>query len=163
MFEHQCLNIVICSVKIEEAIKQTKPFKSPYERLVVNMMYTNNWIAEQIGGLYKEFGITEKQYNILRILKGAGKPVSTSYIRERMINKMSDVSRLVDRMFAKGLVEKNGCPNDKRLVDVLLTEKALELLETVNKKNEEINKVLNGLNEGEVNQLNGLLDKLRKN
>ena len=58
-----------------------------------------------------------------------------------------------------GLVEKNGCPNDKRLVDVLLTEKALELLETVNKKNEEINKVLDGLNEGEVNQLNGLLDK----
>ena len=110
-----------------------------------------------------EFEITEKQYNILRIVKGAGKPVSTSYIRERMLNKMSDVSRIVERLYKKGLVEKKHCSEDKRLVDVLLTQKAKALLVKVEIKNKEVNQILGNLNDKEVGMLNGLLDKIRGN
>ena len=118
MFEHCCLNIVICTMKLEEAIKQTKPFKSDYQKALVNLMFTHNWVNKDMKSHFKKFGITSKQYNILRILKGAQKPVSTLFVKDRLIDSQSDVSRIVDRMLSKELISKQVCRNDKRLVDI---------------------------------------------
>ena len=102
-----------------------------------------------------------KQYNILRILKGAGKPISTQLIRERMIDRMSDISRIVDRMVDKEIVSK--CTNgaDKRLVDISLTEKGMSLLEEINVTQELHENILDKLSIEDAKQLNTLLDKIR--
>jgi DNA-binding MarR family transcriptional regulator len=150
-------------VKIEEAIKQTKPFGSVYQKTGVNLMYTHSWYAGRMKSFFKQFGLTSKQYNILRILKGAGKPVSTSFIRERLLDKMSDVSRIVDRMHDKGLLTKDICIDDKRLIDVGLTPRALQLLDEVKLKSKQMDEILSRLTPEEADRLNGLLDKLRGN
>ena len=92
-------------MELEKEIKQTKPFVDPYQKAAVNLIYTHNWVRSEMQAFFKSCGLTLKQYNIMRILKGAGKKVSTSFIRERMLEKSSDVSRIVDRMFEKGIVE----------------------------------------------------------
>ena len=148
-------------MRLEEAIKQTKPFKDDYSKLGVNLMYTSNWFTGNLKSHFKKFGLTVKQYNILRILQGAQVPVSTSFIRERLLDKMSDVSRIVDRMEEKGLVQKNACQNDKRLIDVLLTKEGKKMLNTVSNKMNIVHELLANLKPKEVSQLNELLDKLR--
>ena len=110
MFKHR-----YACMSLENEIKQTKPFKNPYEKLGVNLLYTSSWLGSQLKEHFAAFSITPKQYNILRILLGAGKPVSTNFIRERLLDKMSDVSRIVDRLSAEGWVEKRACQTDKRL------------------------------------------------
>jgi len=104
---------------IEKDIQQTN-FRNEHQKLGINIMYTANWLNEKIAGILSQEDITQQQYNILRILRGADKPLSTLQIRARMLDKMSDTSRIVDRLVAKELVEKNTCPTDKRLVDVVL-------------------------------------------
>ena len=105
--------------------------------------------------------ITPQQYNILRILRGANAPLSTLQIRQRMLDKMSDTSRIVDRLLKKGLVKKIVCAADKRLVDVTITPKGLALLKELDRYNNEIDCVLNKISEEEVCTLNQLLDKIR--
>jgi len=148
-------------MKLEEAIMQTKPFKSESEKLSVNILYTHFWISDRMKTFFAEFGITAKQYNILRILRGAGKTVSTSYIRERLLNNMSDVSRIVDRMESKGMVFKRTCPNDKRLVDVGLNKKGSDMLNNISDLSKKLDNVFKNLTEKEAILLNDLLDKLR--
>ena len=161
MFEHCCLNIVICTMKLEEAIKQTKPFKSDYQKALVNLMYTHNWVNKDMKSHFKKFGITSKQYNILRILKGAQKPVSTLFVKDRLVESQSDVSRIVDRMLSKELISKQVCRNDKRLVDIELSAKGEELLNEVQVEQDFLNKIFKNLSSNEINQLNTLLDKIR--
>ncbi|MDX1686291.1 MAG: MarR family transcriptional regulator, partial [Saprospiraceae bacterium] len=96
-------------MKIEEAIKQTKPFRNLYQKAMVNLLYTSNWVEERLRELIKPYDITIQQYNVLRILRGSGKPLTTSVIRERLIDKMSDTSRMVDRLCKKGLVDRRQC------------------------------------------------------
>lgn len=146
---------------IEDAIKQTKPFRNEHHRAMVNLMFTTSHIKEKIKKALKPFGLTLQQYNVLRILKGAKGPITTSVIRERLLDKMSDTSRMVERLFQKGLVIREACPSDKRLVDVSLSEKGNELLEIVNNANSELDKALNGLSEEEAVLLNNILDKIR--
>ena len=148
-------------MNIEEAIQQKKPFKSPWQRATVNLMFTNNWVVNQIKSQLKPYGITLQQYNVLRILRGAGQPISTSIIRERLLDKMADSSRMVDRLYQKGLVDRKACPNDKRLVDVSLSPKGLNFLEDYDKKTEEMDEILNRLTKEEAVVLNNLLDKIR--
>ena len=161
MFEHCCLNIVICVMKLEEALKQTKPFRSDAQKALVNLIYTHNWVTKDIKTYFKTFGITSKQYNILRILKGAQKPVSTLFVRDRLIESQSDVSRIVDRMLNKELISKKICSNDKRLVDIELSSKGEEILNRVQVKQGFVDKVFANLNSDEISQLNNLLDKIR--
>ena len=156
MFKHR-----FKSVKIEESIKQTKPFTNIYEKMAVNIMFTNNWVNTHLKKFFGNYELTTKQYNILRILKGAGKPVTTAFIRERLLDRMSDVSRIVDRMNDKGLVAKSTCSSDKRLVDVALTTHSQELLKEINNNMVALYKNYQGLSEKEALQLNELLDKLR--
>lgn len=162
MFEHCCLNIVIHPVKLEEAIKQTKPFKCDYQKAVVNLIYTHNWVTADMKVFFKKFNITAKQYNILRILRGAQKPVSTLFIRERLLDNGSDVSRIVDRMLAKGLINKSTCANDKRLVDLEITEDGNKLVDQIQAEPDHLNNIFKNLNAKEIVQFNKLLNKIRQ-
>jgi DNA-binding MarR family transcriptional regulator len=124
-------------------------------------MYTANWLNEKIASILSQEDITQQQYNILRILRGADKPLSTLQIRARMLDKMSDTSRIVDRLVAKELVEKNTCPTDKRLVDVTLTKKGLAILEKLDQLNHHLDSLMKGISEKEASTMNQLLDQLR--
>jgi DNA-binding MarR family transcriptional regulator len=147
--------------KIEDAIQQKK-FKDPYNKLVVNLLYTNSYLVTLQNSLFKPYEISPEQYNVLRILKGQnGVPTTISSIQDRMLNKMSNASRLVEKLKLKGLLERLECPKDRRQVDVLITEKGLALLNSLHVEVEKSNKTFVNLAEDEVNQLNHLLDKMR--
>ena len=103
-----------------------------------------------------------QQFNILRILRGSDRPLSTLQIRERMLDKMSDTSRIVDRLIRKGLVKKVTCKTDKRLVDVSITEKGKKVLRKIDQQEDEMSKIVQALSETEAKTLNKLLDKVRQ-
>ena len=148
-------------MKIEEAISQTKPFRNSRQKAVANIIYTNNWVQEQIKKELKPYGITMQQYNVLRILKGANQPISTSVIRDRLLDKMADTSRMVERLCQKGLVQRNACKYDKRLVDVSISSGGEQLLDRLSALNPSFDKVLENLSEEEAEALSKLLDKAR--
>lgn len=147
-------------MSIEKDILQSK-FRNEYQKGLVNLIYTYNWMNERMKLFFDKEKITAQQFNILRILRGAGKPISTLQIRQRMLDKMSDSSRIVDRLVLKNLVKKNTCANDKRLVDVLITDKGKKLLEKLDHYETDMDAVMGSLSEGEVKTLNILLDKIR--
>lgn len=147
--------------RIEDAIKQ-KEFKDPYNKLVVNILYTNSYLVTSQNGLFKPYGISPEQYNVLRILKGQeGEPITVSSIQDRMINKMSNASRLVEKLKTKGLIKRTECSKDRRQVDIVITDNGLELLKNLKAQVELDNKTSINLNTDEIEQLNSLLDKLR--
>jgi DNA-binding MarR family transcriptional regulator len=145
---------------IEQDIQQPN-FRNEFQKMGINLLFTANWLNEQIGKMLSEEGVTQQQYNILRILRGSTTPLSTLKIRERMLDKMSDTSRIVDRLIAKELVLKNTCEKDKRLVDITLTPKGLILVDQLDQYNERIDALLKGINESEAQMMNQILDKIR--
>lgn len=146
---------------IEEDIQQSK-FRNPHQKAAINLLYTYSWIREKTKAVFDAEDITPQQFNILRILRGSFPlPLSTLQIRERMLEKMSDTSRIVDRLIAKGLVKKLTCKNDRRLVDVIITDKGKKMLERLDEKQDEIDGVLGSLSEKDANTLSDLLDKIR--
>ncbi len=148
-------------MKLEDAIKQPR-FKSEVEKLSVNLLYTGSWYNAISLKTLKPFGISPQQYNILRILRGQyPKPATIQLIKERMLDEMSNVSRLVEKLRAKGLLERHTCPDDRRAVDVVITRQGLDLLTEIAPVLTKANSVLGALNETEARQLNALLDKLR--
>jgi MarR family transcriptional regulator, 2-MHQ and catechol-resistance regulon repressor len=147
---------------LEKDIKQEN-FRNPYQKAAINLIYTVAWMRDKTKAIFDEEDITPQQFNILRILRGSfPDPLSTLQIRERMIEKMSDTSRIVDRLISKGLVKKLTCKNDRRLVDVIITDKGKKLLERLDVKQDEIDNVLANLSEKDANILSDLLDKLRE-
>lgn len=150
-------------MRIEKEIHQ-QTFRNSRQKAMVNLLYTYGWVIEKIKSFLAQEDITHQQYNILRILRGAHpKPLSTLQIRERMLDKMSDTSRIVDRLIVKDLVKKSTCPTDKRLVDVLITEKGRELLARLDAQSNEMDHIMGGLSEEAAAQLSLLLDQLRGN
>ena len=147
-------------MSLETDIQQTK-FRNEYQKTLINLVYTFNWVSEQNKKFFEREDITSQQFNILRILRGAGKPLSTLQIRQRMLDKMSDTSRIVDRLIIKGLVKKVVCKSDRRLVDVSISEQGLELLEKLDLSSDEMDSVLKNLSIEEAELLNSLLDKIR--
>lgn len=146
---------------IEEDIKQSK-FKSDHQKALINLLYTASWVQGRQQEFFKPFKITAQQFNILRILKGQHpQSISATEIKSRMLDKNSDVSRLLDRLVGKEFVTKRTCPNDKRATDVNITEAGLELLKTLDKYQSQIDGMLS-LTEEEAGQLSNLLDKCRK-
>lgn len=145
---------------LEKDINQ-QVFRSEYQKAIINLIYTFNWVNEKINRRFEPFDITQQQFNILRILRGAGEPLSTLQIRQRMLDKMSDTSRIVDRLVKKGMVKKSVCREDRRLVDVLLTDKGKKLLQSMDSMNEEMDSVFKYLSNDEAKLLNVLLDKIR--
>lgn len=137
-------------------------FKNEHHKLLINLIYTTNYINLQGGCLFKKYELTPEQFNVLRILRGQHPCTATvKLITERMLNKNSNSSRLVEKLRMKGLVERSECCDDRRAVNVVITSQGLELLNELDKKEEEWLKSLEGLNESEAVQLNGLLDKIR--
>jgi DNA-binding MarR family transcriptional regulator len=147
-------------MSIEKDIQQSK-FRNEYHKTVVNLIFTYNWITEKTKQFFEKGDITSQQYNILRILRGAGKPLSTLQIRQRMLDKMSDTSRIVDRLVKKELVQKVICKTDRRLVDVTITDAGLQLLDKLDSYNEQMDAMLESLSDEEAKMLNHLLDKIR--
>lgn len=147
---------------LEKDIHQ-KRFRNERQKAMINLTYTHNWMSERFKKFLDQFDLTSQQFNILRILRGAGTPLSTLQIRERMLDKMSDTSRIVDRLILKKLVKKTTCTHDKRLVDVVITEEGLEVLRSIDVLNDEMDSLINGLTEQEAIELNILLDKMREN
>ncbi|MBP6000371.1 MAG: MarR family transcriptional regulator [Sediminibacterium sp.] len=145
---------------IEQDIQQSN-FRNEFQKMGINLLFTANWLNEQINKMLAEQGITQQQYNILRILRGSTTPLSTLKIRERMLDKMSDTSRIVDRLIAKELVMKSTCEKDKRLVDITLSPKGLNLIDHLDQFNDRIDALLKGINESEANTMNQILDKIR--
>jgi DNA-binding MarR family transcriptional regulator len=145
---------------IDKDIHQPQ-FRTVQNKAMVNILFTNGWMMERIKNFVKTQDITPQQYNILRILRGAGHPLSTLQIRERMLDKMSDTSRVVERMMAKELVVKKVSAKDKRKVDIAITPAGLQKLENLDKRNEELDAILQNLSEDELDTLSSLLDKLR--
>ncbi|HEX2846296.1 MAG TPA: MarR family transcriptional regulator [Chitinophagaceae bacterium] len=140
---------------------QTK-FRNEYQKAAVNIIYTYNWMTERTKEIFAVADITPQQFNILRILRGSlPNPLSTLQIRERMLDKMSDTSRIVDRLIAKGLVKKGICKTDRRLVDVIITEKGKKVLEKLDLQQDEMDNVIGNLSKKEALVLSELLDKLR--
>lgn len=148
-------------MSIEQDINQHK-FRSEYHKMTINLIFTYNWVMEQSRKFFEKADLTPQQFNILRILRGAGQPLSTLQIRQRMLDKMSDTSRIVDRLVKKSLVKKVVCKSDRRLVDVTISEKGLALLEKLDAFNDEMDNFLTNISPEEAKTLNELLDKLRQ-
>ena len=148
-------------MKIEDEIKQ-KTFRSIYQKAVVNLIYTSNWLLGNQQKYFSLFGITGQQFNILSILRGqhpAG--LSATAIKSRMLDRNSDVSRLLGRLVKKDLVLKKTCQSDKRATDVFISEKGLRLLEEIGKDRQRIDNALS-LTESEAELLSDLLDRARQ-
>lgn len=149
-------------MKLEDEIKQSK-FKSEYHKLGLNIVYTANWLSHYHEKHCKKFDITPEQFNILRILRGQNsKPATINLLIERMLNKTSNASRLVEKLRRKGLAERQTNQADRRACDVIITKKGLDLLAELDKVEEEWNQLISHIPEDEAGHMNELLDKLRK-
>ncbi len=148
-------------MKLEEEIKQ-KSFKSEYQKLAVNIIFTHGWLMSSQKKLFDQYKITGTQYNILRILRGQHpQPVSINSLKDRMLDKMSDTSRLVERLRIKKLIDRKICEDDRRKSEVRITEKGLKLLKDLDSIDAEFEKLFKALNNSEIVHLNNLLDKAR--
>ena len=148
-------------MKIEGEIKQPK-FRSPYQKAALNLIFTANWLEGKQQSLFKGFGITHSQYNILRILRGQHPGnISGVEIKSRMLDRNSDIPRLLERLLKKKLITKSQCPNDKRAADIMITPEGLELLRKSDKLIDEAEKSSIHLTPEEATLLNSLLDKAR--
>lgn len=129
---------------------------------MLNLIYTTNWVTAKQDSLFKDADVTIQQYNVLRILRGQHpNPCSIKLIKERMLDRMSDASRIVDKLNTKQLLVRRECPNDRRSVDVIITDKGLELLKSLDHVDDLSKQMLKSLSTEEINTLNFLLDKLR--
>ena len=152
--------IIVAYMSLEKDINQIK-FRTEHQKVIINIIYTYNWMNERLKSFFDKEDITPQQFNILRILRGAATPISTSQIRERMLDKMSDTSRIVDRLITKALVKKMVCPADKRMVDVTITTKGKKLLEKLDAFELTMDAIAGSLTETDAKSMNKLLDKMR--
>lgn len=148
---------------ILDDIKQKKEFKSPYEKLMVNIIYTNSWLHDQQNKLFKSHGITTPQYNVLRILRGQyPEPCTVNTIIERMLDRMSNASRIVDRLESKELVARTVCKSDRRAKDVVITEKGLGILDNVDQEMTSWLHNFDSINQDLVEKASDTLDAFRQ-
>lgn len=145
---------------LEQEIK-TK-FENDYHKVIVNTIYTYGWVTDLLRQRLSKHQITMQQFNILRILRGQHpNPATINVLKDRMLDKMSDASRIVERLVQKGLVNRCINQKDRRAVDIIITEKGLDLLKLLDPVITPLDVLKNNLSEDEVHQLNHLLDKLR--
>ena len=147
---------------IERDIKQAK-FETNLEKAVVNLLYSYNWLRDHSQDIYKPYGLKMQHYNILRILKGKHpKMISPGEIKEVMLDKAPDLTRLLDKLVDMKLVSREICPENRRRMDISLTEKGIVLLKEINIKQDELRReIAERLNEHEAAELSRLLDKMR--
>lgn len=128
-------------------------------KALINIIYTANWISSHQNEFFKPYGISPQQFNILRILRGAGEAIKVQTIKERMIERAPNATRLMDKLCDKNLIQRLPCPGDRRVVHIEITKKGLALLKDIDKNFKE--DLLENLTEEEAIQLSGLLDKIR--
>ncbi|MDG1806139.1 MarR family transcriptional regulator [Flavicella sp.] len=134
-------------------------FPSEHVKAIINIKYTANWIENKSNHVLKPFKISVQQYNILRILRGAKEKVTVQTVKDRMIEKSPNTTRLMDKLCAKNLMERVRCENDRRVVYVQIASLGLKMLEEINMDG--VGETMNRLTEEEAIQLNALLDKIR--
>lgn len=148
-------------MRLEEELKQ-EGFQSEHQKALLNILFTGNWISAETNRILKPFGISSQQYNVLRILKGQkGKAISVNDIMSRMVDKMSNASRLVEKLRKKTFIERVTCEHDRRQVDIRITETGLALLHKADKVINEFDEMENKLTEKEAIILSELLEKIR--
>lgn len=149
-------------MKLEDELRMEK-FKTEQQRATLNILFTSTWISEKTNDCFKPFGVSQEQYNVLRILKGQkGKPANLSTIQERMIHRMSNATRLVEKLKLKGYVNRVICEDNRRKVEITITDKGMELLEQIDPKLVQTELTLfDNLSEKETKDIADLLDKLR--
>lgn len=149
-------------MKLEDEIKQKKSFTNPYHRMIVNIMFTGNWVQKHIALKLKPYGLSLQQHNLLRILRGQyPNPSTLGMIQERMMDPMSNATRLVDKLLDKELVQRWQCADNRRKVDIVITKKGLDLLAQTDYIIAEFDHVYNTLTPEEATLVGELLDKLR--
>jgi DNA-binding MarR family transcriptional regulator len=148
-------------MKLEDEIHQ-KTFKTPKQKLAINILFTSNWLNSKYEYIFKGLDLTHQQYNVLRILRGQNpKPCSLKYIKERMLDKMSDTSRILDKLVSKGYASREVCPDDRRSINASISEKGLALLKKLDFIDDITGDIFKNLPENKIEQLNELLDNLR--
>ena len=145
-------------MKIEEIINAK--FKNEHHKAIVNIRYTSNWIGAYHNKQLSEFDLTLPQFNILRILRGAGEPLSIKEVKERMIEKSPNTTRLIDKLIAKGMVDRSRCSDDRRVVHIEITDKGLKVLSKIDDVFDEMS-LAKKITLEEAAVLNDLLNKLR--
>tara|TARA_Y100000385_G_scaffold290208_1_gene362427 strand:- start:2441 stop:2878 length:438 start_codon:yes stop_codon:yes gene_type:complete len=134
-------------------------FQSPKQKAVINILYTANWVHSKQIMFFKQFGISPQQFNVLRILRGAKAPLKVQTIKKRMIERAPNVTRLMDKLFSKGLIDRISCKHDRRVVHIVITTKGLHLLKVISRNMKE--DTLENLDDEEALILSDLLDKIR--
>jgi DNA-binding MarR family transcriptional regulator len=148
-------------MEIGKEIRQVK-FKNKHQKMLINLLFTSSWLNSRHAISLKPYGISTQQFNILRILRGQHpQPATVNLLIERMLDKNSNASRLVEKLRLKKLVERATCSEDRRAVNVIITKKGLDLLVELDKEDDTFLKELKNISEKEAEQLNSLLDKLR--
>jgi DNA-binding MarR family transcriptional regulator len=146
---------------LEDEIQQ-RSFKSPQQKLAVNLLYTTNWLNSHYENFFKDSDLTIQQYNVLRILRGQHpKPCNLKCIKERMLDRMSDTSRIIDKLVNKGYAIRNECPDDRRSVNIVISDKGLVLLKELDFIDEATKDIFKNLPAHQIELLNNLLDNLR--
>jgi DNA-binding MarR family transcriptional regulator len=148
-------------MSIDEEIQSSK-FEDSYHKAVINVTYTYSWLSNAFRCQFERYNITQQQFNILRILRGQyPKPATINLLKERMLDKMSDASRIVDRLVQKGLVSRCTNSTDRRAVDIRISDKGMDILGKLDIEFKTKDVLKNNLTEEEATQLSNLLDKLR--
>jgi DNA-binding MarR family transcriptional regulator len=148
-------------MRIDEEIKSSN-FEDNYHKMVINLSYTSGWLHNVMRCQFEKHNLTEQQFNILRILRGQfPNPSTVNLLKERMIDKMSDASRIVDRLVQKGLVSRCTNKRDRRAVDIRISEIGMDILKKMDEDFKTKDFLQNNLTEEEAGQLSDLLDKLR--
>jgi len=149
-------------MKLEDEIKQSR-FESSYQKAVINILYTSNWLRDQQMEVFRAFDILPQHYNVLRILKGKSPDAcSPGEIKEVMLDKGNDVTRLVDKLVKKGFIKRHTCETNRRKIDLYITEKGLTFLKELNDPlKKQLSVMKKQMSEKEAENLSQLLDKIR--
>jgi len=146
---------------INEAVKQAN-FRNEQQKMLINILYTNNWLINKIKKNLKPHNITHQQYNVLRILQGKSPAAcSAGEIKRVMLDKTPDVTRLIDRLLQKGFVSRCVCSNNRRQIDICITEKGRQILQVIRPEMDEMMQFTQQISEQEAIQISLILDKLR--
>ena len=148
-------------MSISDDIKQ-KTFEDEHQKALINLLYTYNHVIGEMNVFFKSLDITRQQYNVLRILRGQHpKPASVNLIKERMLDKMSDASRIVKRLVEKSLIKRDISLDDRRAVEISISDQGLKMLEDTDQQVNDFRHLIKNLSDSEAKELNFLLDKLR--
>jgi len=148
-------------MSLEQDLKQER-FNNEYEKMVVNILFTSSWLANLNSSRLKPFSVTPEQYNVLRILRGTHpKPMMLADITCRMIDRNSNATRLVEKLRQKGFVKREICENNRRQVDISITDTGLDVLQKIDESRDKWLESLKTVSKTEAEELNKQLDKLR--